>query len=52
MGLIHKKKIQSKEGVSEKSPGVEPGDFGKAHIGVKTSSIIYKQCGQKQVAHL
>lgn len=52
MGLIHKKKIQSKEGVSEKSPGVEPGDFGKANIGVKTSSIIYKQCGQKQVAHL
>lgn len=50
MGLIHKN--QSKEGVSEKLPGAEPGDFGKANIGMKTSSIIYKQCGQKQVVRL
>lgn len=49
MGLTHRN--QSKEGASEKPPGGDPGDFGNADIGVKTSSIIYKQCGQKQVVH-
>lgn len=44
MGLVHRN--LSKEGASEKPPGGEPRDLGNAHIGVNSSSLIYKQCGQ------